>query len=107
MGFFEKDKVCLCQCGRRIIMEKGKQYVCKVEYGIPMLLRIRDSRESLFLKVDGLGELRGTLSVVEPDETGIKIAGSFHFQQDSNTTELMVPFNALIDYTGQCGWLKV
>jgi len=107
MGLFEKDKVCLCQCGRRVTLEKGKKYCFRTEYGIPMLLRIRDGKGSIFLNIEGLGELVAEVIEVEPDETGIKITGGFHYQQDKSKTELTIPFNAIVDYNGHGGWFTV
>lgn len=107
MGLFEKNMVQLCQCGRRITLERGKRYCFRAEYGIPRLLRIRDGKGSLFLNVEGLGDMVASVSEVEPDETGIKISGAFHYQQDRTSTELTVPFNALIDYNGQHGWIMI
>ena len=107
MGLFEKDNICLCQHGRRIIIEKGRNYSFITEYRIPMLLQIRDKGGSLFLNIDGLGELIVEVSAVEPDEAGIRITGEFHGEQDKATTVLTIPFNAIIDYNGQHGWFTV
>jgi hypothetical protein len=107
MGLFEKDMLCLIQGSRKIIIERGKKYLFRVEYAIPMLLKIRDNQGLLFLDINGLGELKAKVNEVEPNETGIKITGAFPYQQDKDSTELTVSFEALIDYAGQNGWIMI